>query len=219
MEFLQGGHNFNATLSGVSVTNTSGQATLTGLASTAGISVGMSVSGTNVAAGSVVASVDSATQITMSKVSTGAVTSATFTADTFKLLLINASPARTYDHTQTNVGTPGTGTPSASNVGTDEVAASGTYVSGGATLTNVAPILSSTTACVSFSNVSFTSATISTSAAIIYNSSNKQGAASTPISGRAVEVLDFGGTQSVSGGTLTLSFPTQNSTSSVLRIA
>ena len=64
------------------------------------------------------------------------------------------------------------------------------YTAGGATLANVAVSLSGTTAFVDFDNVSFTSATISDAAgALIYNSS---------ASNRAIAVIDFGATKSVS---------------------
>lgn len=221
-EVMDAAHCFLATQSAVTVTNTSGQATLTGIASTAGLAVGMAVTGTGVAAGSIVKSVDSASQVTMSANSTSAVTSATFTADIFKMLLVKVSPARTYDHTQTNVGTPGTGTPSASNVGTDETSGTG-YTSGGVALTNVSPSLPgnpTTTATTSFSpNPSWTGASFSATAAIVYNSSTRLGGAATPLNGRTVEVLDFGGTQTVTSGTFTVLMPTNDGSNAVLRIA
>ena len=222
VEAMAAGHCFYATQASVAVTNTSGQATLTGMASTAGIAVGMAVTGTGAPAGAIVKSVDSATQVTMSAVSTSSMTSATFTADIFKMLLIKVSPTRTFDGTQTNVGTPGTGTPSATNVGTDETSGTG-YTSGGTTLTNVSPSLPgnpTTTATISFSpNPSWTSASFSATAGIIYNSSSRLGAATAPLSGRTVEVLDFGGTQTVSSGTFTVLFPVNDGSNAVLRIA
>lgn len=218
-ELLQGGHCFNATQSGVSCSGTSSAFTLTSLASTAGLSVGMAATGTNVAAGAVIASIDSATQVTLSKAHTGTVSSVTFTADVFKILLIKASPARTFDGTQTNVGTPGTGTPSASNVGTDEASGTG-YTSGGFTLTNVSPTLSGSTALTTFSaNPSWTTATFSATAAVIYNNSVRQGAAATPLGGRSISVHDFGGTQTVTAGTFTIVLPTADASNAILRIA
>jgi hypothetical protein len=68
-------------------------------------------------------------------------------------------------------------------------------------------------------NPSWTSATISTTAGVIYNSSTRLGAAATPLNGRSVSVHDFGGTQTVTGGTLTLVMPTNNGTNAILRIA
>ena len=222
VEVMQGGHCFNTTVvrTGDTHTNT----TIDSLSSTAGLSVGMAVTGTGVTANSVIASVDSATAVTLSKATsaTAAGVSLTFTGDVFKILLIKASPGRTFDHTQTNVGVPGTGSPTATNVGTDEVSGTG-YTTGGFALTNVGPSLPgspSTTATVSFSpNPSWTSATFSTTAAIIYNTSTRVGAAATPLNGRSVAVYDFGGTQQVSNGTLTLVMPTNDGSNAILRIS
>lgn len=221
-EVMSGGHCFNTTVTTNGDTHTN--FIIDNITSTAGLAVGMAVTGTNVAAGSVVASIDSATQVTLSKATTGttATVSITYTADVFKILLIKASPVRTFDNTQTNVGTPGVAAASVSNVGTDETSGTG-YTTGGFTLTNVGPSLPGspvTTATVSFSpNPSWTSATFSTTAAIIYNSSTRQGAAATPLGGRSVAVYDFGGTQTVSSGTLTLIMPTNDGSNAILRIA
>ena len=85
------------------------------------------------------------------------------------------------------------------------------YTSGGATISNVAVSLSGTVAFVDFDDVSFSSATISDAAgALIYNSS---------ASNRAIAVLDFGGTKSVSGGTLTVSLPSASATTALIRIS
>jgi hypothetical protein len=219
-ELLMGAHCFLAvttqTASGVN-----GAFTLTGMASTAGIAVGMAASGTNVAAGAVVASVDSAAQVTVSKAHTGTITSQTitFTGDAFKFLLIKVSPTGAYDKTLTNVGTPGSGSPTTSNVGTDEVSGAG-YSSGGFALTNVSPALSTDTATTSFSvNPSWTSASFSTTAGVIYNNSTRLGAAATPLNGRACSIHDFGGTQTVAVGTFTAVLPTNDASNAILRIA
>lgn len=220
-ELGQGGNCFNTTLSGLAGAGANAAFTITGLASTAGIAVGMAAGGTNVAAGAIVASIDSATQVTVSKAHTGTVTSGTisFTGDALKLLLIKVAPTRTFDRTQTNVGTPGAGAPSTSNVGTDEVAASGGYTSGGVALVNASWVVVSGTAVGDFADVSWTSATISATAAVIYNTSTRLGAAAAPLNGRAVSVHDFGGTQTVTSGTLTLVFPTPDQTTGLLRVA
>jgi hypothetical protein len=62
-------------------TNTSGQALVTGLSSTLGMSVGMALSGTGVAGGATIAQINSATSITMSANSTSAVSSITVTGN------------------------------------------------------------------------------------------------------------------------------------------
>ena len=90
--------------------------------------------------------------------------------------------------------------------------ASGTgYTAGGATIANVAVALSGTTAYVDFDDVAFTGATITDAAgALIYNSS---------ASNKAVAVIDFGSTKSVSGGTLTVTLPTASATTALIRIS
>jgi hypothetical protein len=221
-EVAQGGHCFNTTMSSLAGAGTSGQFTITGLATTAGIAVGMAATGTNVAAGAIVASIDSASQVTVSKAHTGTVTSGTiaFTADAFKLALIKVGPTRTFDGTQTNIGTPGSGAPTATNLGTDEVAASGGYSSGGIALLNTSWVVVSGSGVGTFSNVSWTSATISTIGCIIYNNgAARLGAAATPLSGRTVSVHDFGGTQTVTSGTLTIVMPVADQVTGLLRIA
>jgi hypothetical protein len=222
-ELMESGHNTIVTQSAVTVTNTSGQATLTGISSTAGIVVGMPISGSNVQANTVVAAINSLTQVTMSQVSSGgAVTSVTFAGDSFKLCLIKASPSGTYDSTLANAGTPNNstgGTPTTTNIGTDEIPASGTYSAGGVALTNISPIISSTVACGSFSVSPITGATITTIACVIYNTSTRIGASTYALSyNRTVSVHDFGGSQTVTAGQLTLTIPTQNSTSALLRL-
>ncbi len=223
---FQAGHCFLATQSAVTCTGVNTQFTLTALASTANIAVGMAVTGSNVAAGAVVASVDSATQVTLSKAHTGAVSAATFTGDVFKMALVKVSPSTTFAYTQTNIGTPGTSASSTSNLGTDEASGSG-YTSGGQAVTNSNPAVDTTTtvsstgvAYLTFgANPSWTSASFLTTAGILYNNSTRLGAGAAPLNGRTVAVYDFGGTQEVTAGTFTIILPTNNSTSAVLRIA
>jgi hypothetical protein len=132
----------------------------------------------------------------------------------YKMLLIKLGATGTYDSTLANVGTPGAGTPSPTNVGTDEVSGPG-YTSGGFTLTNVAPAVSSGVATTSFSiNPNFTSASFSAIAAVIDTAD-----ATTGTAGRTVGVFDFGGTQTVSAGTFTVVLPTNSSTLALIRIS
>jgi hypothetical protein len=74
------------------------------LANVTGLAVGMAASGTNVAAGAVIASIDSSTQVTLSKAHTGTITTATitFTGDVFKIALIKVSPTGTYGAASVN---------------------------------------------------------------------------------------------------------------------
>jgi hypothetical protein len=194
-----------------------------------GIAVGMAVTGTNVTAGSVVALLVSQTALDLSIATGGAPSAVVFTGDVFKISLIKVTPTGTYDQTLVNAGTPGTGTCTTTNIGTDELANGSGYTTGGLTLTNVLAVLSSTTAVGSFSGtIQWTSATFSTVAGVIYNNSYRLGAATNGISPNAggatainhtLSVHDFGGTQTVSSGTFTLVVPTANSSTGLLRIA
>jgi len=90
--------------------------------------------------------------------------------------------------------------------------ASGTgYSAGGLALTNTAVSVASNIAFVDFSDVTFSTATITASAALIYNTT----VAGTP----AVVVLDFGGDKTSTNGDFTIQFPDANSTSAILRIS
>ena len=93
---------------------------------------------------------------------------------------------------------------------TGEVAASGTYVTGGLELTRVDPNSSGTVGFTSFANRSFTSATITAMGALIYNSS---------ASNAAVCVLDFESNKTSTAGTFTIAFPNPASSSAIIRIA
>jgi anaerobic selenocysteine-containing dehydrogenase len=84
------------------------------------------------------------------------------------------------------------------------------YVAGGFALTNVDPSISGTTAMATFSaNPTWTSATFTASQALIYNTSS---------SNKAVVVLDFGGTQTVSAGDFVITLPAVTSTTALLRL-
>ena len=131
---------------------------------------------------------------------------------TYKLLLIKASPTGTYDQTLANVGTPGSGTPSTTNVGTDEVSGAG-YTTGGVTLTNGGVTLYGDTAVATFTgSPSWSSATFSASAAVIYTTDSSTGTA-----GRVVGVFDLGGVQTVSGATFTLTIPVVGASTGLIR--
>lgn len=90
--------------------------------------------------------------------------------------------------------------------------ASGTgYSAGGLALTNTAVSVANNVAFVDFSDVTFSTATITAAAALIYNTT----VAGTP----AVVVLDFGGDKTSTNGDFTIQFPDANSTSAILRIS
>ena len=93
---------------------------------------------------------------------------------------------------------------------TGEVASSGTYATGGGSLTNVTPTTSSTTALTDFADLSFTTATITAMGALIYNSS---------ASNKPVCVLDFTTNKTSTSGTFTIQFPTADASNAIIRIA
>jgi hypothetical protein len=215
-EILQGGHNWTATLTPTgNTTNTS--TSVSSVSSVANIAVGSPISGTGIPANTVVAAVPSSSTLTLSQAATATNSGVTLTisGDTFKILLIKPSPSGTYDSTLSNVGTPGSGAPSTSNVGTDESSGAG-YASGGFTLTNVTPANSSGTAYTTPSvNPSWTSASFSTVAAVVYNTSARLGG----VTNRTVSVHDLGGTQTVASGTFTLVLPSNSNTTGLIRIS
>ena len=84
------------------------------------------------------------------------------------------------------------------------------YTSGGATLTNVTPVASSTTAVCDFDDVSYTSASFTANGALIYNSSD---------SNAAVCAIAFGSDKTATNGTFTIQFPTADATNAIIRLA
>jgi len=94
---------------------------------------------------------------------------------------------------------------------TNEVGASGSYSAGGGTLTNVTPTTSGTTAFTDFSDLTFTSATITARGALIYNDT----AAGDP----SVVVLDFGSDKTSTSGDFQIVFPTADASNAIIRIA
>lgn len=119
------------------------------------------------------------------------------TGNTFKLALYTNSAAFTASTT--------------AYTSTNEVTASGSYATGGGSLTNVTPTSSGTTAFTDFDDLSFTTATITAYGALIYNSS----ATGNP----SVVVLDFGGAKTSTSGTFQIIFPAATSSDAIIRIA
>jgi hypothetical protein len=120
--------------------------------------------------------------------------------DTFKLALYTSSA--TLDATTTAYSA------------TNEVANSGTYAAGGGTLTNISPTTSGTTAFTDFSDLSFTSATITARGALIYNTTPAH-----TYTNAAVAVLDFGSDKTSTTGTFTIQFPMADASNAIIRIS
>ena len=91
---------------------------------------------------------------------------------------------------------------------TNEVTGTG-YTAGGKTLTGFASGLDGSTAYLTFTDVSWTSATITSRGCLIYNSSK---------SNKAVAAFDFGANIVSTNGTFTVDFPGTGATS-LIRIA
>ena len=133
--------------------------------------------------------------------------------DTYKLVLIKDGHVGTYGASTTNVGTPGSGTPSSSNLGTDAVAASGDYNSvDGITLSGFAASLDGSTGILTFTDPgALTGTTISADGCIIYNSTR---------SNRVVAVYAFAGDPIVStSGNFDINLPAAAAATAVIRIA
>ena len=125
------------------------------------------------------------------------------TGDTFKVALFKANASI--------VGTYGAATTNYSDMtgNSDENTGTG-YASGGNTLTNVTPTSSSTTAFTDFTDTTWSSATITSRGALIYNTS---------ASNAAVCVLDFGSDKTSTSGDFSIIFPTADASNAIIRIA
>ena len=125
------------------------------------------------------------------------------TGNVFKIALFRA--------TASLVGTYGAATTNYSDMTGNSDQASGTgYTAGGNTLTNVTPTTSGTTAFTDFADTTWSTATITASGALIYNSS---------ASDKSVAVLDFGGDKTSTAGDFTIIFPTADASNAIIRIA
>jgi hypothetical protein len=225
-ELMEAGHCFLPPQTGITVTQSS---SITGTITTpiAGIAVGMAETGTNAGAGAVVATLGPAAgAYTTSVASTGALTSATFTGDVYKIALIAAALAGNIAYGAGGVGSlttnygVGSGTPSQANLGTDEQAASGSYALGGLALANASLVQTNpiNSAAIAFTTtIQWTGATLNIAGAMVYNSSARLSAAATPVAGRVAAV--YAVTGSVTAGTLTLTQPTQDGHTGLIRLS
>ena len=119
-----------------------------------------------------------------------------FDVDTFKIALYTSSATLDASTTAYSV--------------TNEVSGTG-YTAGGNTLTvSTTPTSSGTTAFISFSNTTWSTATITARGALIYNSSKADA---------AVAVLDFGSDKTSTAGDFTIQFPTADASNAIIRIA
>lgn len=101
---------------------------------------------------------------------------------------------------------------------TNEVAASGSYVAGGGTLTNITATNSGTTAFTDFADETFTTATITARGAMIYNTTPNT-TSSAGLTNPTVVILDFGSDKTSTAGDFTIVFPTADAANAIIRIA
>ena len=127
------------------------------------------------------------------------------TGNTFKIALGKATASVT--------GTYGAATTSYTDLtgNSDELPNGSGYTTGGNTLTSVTPVADGTTAVCDFDNTTWTSATFTTSGAIMYNDS--------AVGDPAIAVLSFGGDQQVSSGDFQIQFPAAAAATAIIRIA
>jgi len=137
--------------------------------------------------------------------------------NTYKLILIKNGHAGTYGAGTIGAGAAaavdGTGTPSTTLIGTDAVAASGTYGVTGFTLTGLSATLQTSTGCLDFTMAAAaTGTTISASGAMLYNS--------TQATGKSLACYAFAGAPIVStGGNFTVTAPAVGASTSMIQIA
>jgi hypothetical protein len=123
--------------------------------------------------------------------------------DTFKIALYDSSAtlgASTTDYSTSEEITNTSGT---------------AYTAGGATLTRTGVGLTGTTAFTDFSDVTYSSASFTANAALIYNTTTGTGSSTTD----AVCAIAFGGDKTASNGTFKIEFPANDATAAIIRLA
>jgi hypothetical protein len=130
--------------------------------------------------------------------------------DTFKLALYTSSAtidANTTAYTATNEAT-----------GTNYTAGGGTLTNGGVTASNTSA--SAGTGFATFSDLTFTNATVTARGALIYNNTpSANGTANTTLTNASVVALDFGADKTSTDGDFTIVFPAAANTTAIIRIA
>lgn len=205
-ELAQAMHCYTAPIN-FTATTTNTSTTITGMSTQANLCRGMPLSGTGIPANCFLVDMPTSTTGTIFPAATaGGSPTITASGDLFNVALIKATPAGTYGAASTNY----------SNItgNSDEASGAGYSAGGQALATNITPSTSGTIAFWSWSaNPSWTSVSVSVSGCMFYHNDTRAGA-----TGRAVYVGDFGGTQTVTAGTLTLVLPTNNSSNAILRL-
>ena len=130
--------------------------------------------------------------------------------DTFKIAMYTSTAtidANTTAYSATNEVT-----------GTNYTAGGNTLTNGGVTASNTST--SAGTGFTTFSNTTWTNATVTARGALIYNNTpSANGTANTTLTNAAVAVLDFGADKTSTAGDFTIIFPTAANTTAIIRIA
>lgn len=199
-ESLRGQHVFTTT--GFTITaSSSSSVNYTSASDLTGVTLGMSFTGTNVGASSIVTVLVSTTAFTSSVAATGSISGGTLTftnpmANQYYLALYTSSA--TLDASTT--------TYSATNEATGVTA--GGYV---LTIPASVPTLSSSTAFIDFDDLVISSVTTTARGCLIYNKYGSQN--------RAVSTHDFGSDKSSSAGDFTVTMPAAAAGTAILRLA
>lgn len=199
-EQMRGQHIMTTT--GATITGSSSSSVnYTSVSDVTGITLGMTFTGTNVGANSVITAIVSASAFTSSVAASGSISGGTLT-------LANPMAAQYFLALYTSSATLSAATTAYS--ATNE--ASG-VTAGGYQLTISAsmPSLTSTTAWMDFSDLVISTVTTTARGCLIYN---KYGALN-----RAVSVHDFGADKTSTAGDFTVVFPTADSSNAILRLA
>ena len=98
--------------------------------------------------------------------------------------------------------------------GVTEVATATGYTQGGKALTNTGVGTSTVTSFTDFSDISWTSSSFTARGCVIYNSSSITGLTADSL----VCSIDFGGNKTVSSGTFTIQFPSNDASDAIIRI-
>jgi len=130
----------------------------------------------------------------------------------FKIALYS-DPDANLGTTTTIYTAPSDGTADPTN--TKEVTSTGSgYTTGGSALVNTGVGISTVTSFTDFSDVNWTSASFTARGCLIYNSSSISGLTLNS----AVCSIDFGGDKTVSSGTFTIQFPSNDASDAIIRI-
>lgn len=199
-EIMRGQHVFTTT--GFTVTATSATSVnYTSVSDVTGLTLGMTFTGTNVGANSVITQIVSASAFTSSVAATGSISGGTLT-------VTNPMATQIYLALYTSSATLSAATTAYSSSNESSGVTAGGYA---LTFSASMPSLSTTTALMDFADLVISSVTTTARGCLIYN---KYGALN-----RAISTHDFGADKTSTAGDFTVIFPTADASNAILRIA